>query len=192
MRLKLITAPATEALTVAEVKLHAQIYGDTEDSLITMLIESARMSAEQELHRNLITQTWEMALDAFPTSEIQIPISQSITSIKYLDVNGVEQTVGSSNYAIDDYGPPQWIIPVTGYSWPSTYGAANAVKIKLVTGYGDASDVPACIKNWMLLKIRTAYDNRSQIVIGTNGIVSMPDTFIDSLLDSERVYNRCG
>ena len=62
--------------------------------------------------------------------------------------------------------------------------------VRFIAGYGAAAAVPQCIKNWMLIRIKTLWENREQIVVGTNGMVEIPPAFVNSLLDSERVYGR--
>jgi len=186
--LKLITAPAEEPVTLAEAKLHCRVDGSADDTLITALIAAARQQGEHRTGRAFVTQTWELALDAFPESEIELPIvpAASITSVKYLDGNEVEQTISSADYAIDSYGLRHWLIPSYGVSWPSTLDAANAVKVRYVAGYGAASAVPEGIKAWILLAVGTLYQNREAVTQGQTGEV--PRDFFDGLLDPYRVY----
>ena len=53
MTLKLITAPATEPVTLAEAKVHLRC-GDDEDALLGVLIQAAREQAEHQLGRALV------------------------------------------------------------------------------------------------------------------------------------------
>lgn len=188
MALKLITAPAEEPVTIAEARAQCRYDDTSNDTILTLLIQNAREQAEHRLGRALITQTWELALDAFPDSEIELPKPpvQSIASVKYLDASGVEQTVGGSNYSLDTYGLRHWAIPVYGYSWPVTYDAANAVKVRFVTGYGLAAAVPAGIKAWMLLAIATLDKNREAVLSGSTS--ELPRDFMEGLLDPFKVY----
>lgn len=181
--MKLITAPASEPVSLIEAKLHCKVDGSDDDALITALITSARMQAEHILGRALITQTWEQVLDTFPDSEIKIETTpiQSITSVKYIDTAGVEQTILSSNYTLDLYGIIHWLLPAANYAWPDTYDMANAVKIRFVAGYGDAAAVPQPIKAWMLMAISTLYSQRDGIIDGRFGEV--PRDFFAGLLD---------
>ena len=65
-RLNLVTAPATEPVTLAEVKAHLKIDGTDEDTLLTTLITVARQAVEDYTGRALITQTWQVFYDRFP------------------------------------------------------------------------------------------------------------------------------
>src|SRR3990167_7576165 len=155
MTTRLITAPATEPVTLAEAKLHLKV--DTaiteDDTLISSLIISARQQAEQILGRSLITQTWEKVLDKFPSGDIELlwPTIISMTSIKYLDpTTQLEVTLDSDQYSLDKDSEPGWVLPAYGVEWPTALDTVNAVRVRYTAGYGDAASVPACIKSWML------------------------------------------
>jgi uncharacterized phiE125 gp8 family phage protein len=188
MALKLITAPTEEPVTLTQVKLHCRVDGSDEDALLNLAIVAARRAAEGRTSRALVTQTWELALDAFPAAEIDLPMPpvQSITSVKYLDTSGVEQTIDAANYALDTYGMRPWLVPAYGYAWPASLASANAVKIRFVAGYGAAAAVPDDIKAWMLLAIGTLYANRETIATGQ--VAELPGGFWQSLLDPYRVF----
>lgn len=193
MTLKLITAPTTEPLSLSEAKLHLRVEHTADDALITSLIVSARQAAEHELQRALITQTWERVLDLFPldgeTNAIELgrPPIQSITSVKYVDQNQVEQTLSSSAYSLDADNEPGWLLPAIDTEWPDTLDTADAVRVRFVCGYGGAADVPDAIKSWMLVRIGTLYKMREQFVVGAT-MTPVPESFVDRLLDPYRCY----
>ena len=68
MRLVLITPPASEPVTLAEAKLHARIQHDEDDALVASLIVAARRHCETCLKSALVTQTWTLYLDSFPSA----------------------------------------------------------------------------------------------------------------------------
>lgn len=182
------TAPTEEPVTATEAKLHAKIDTTADDALITILISSVRQLAELELGRKIITQTLDTYFDEFPDEIVLMPL-QSVTSIAYDDVDGVNQTISASEYRVDTYGHHSRITPAYGYSWPSTRQQTNAVKVRYVAGYGLSAAVPACIKNWMLIRIAQAYEQR--LAINFNGqSVEFPRSYVDGLLDPERVFGR--
>lgn len=170
----------------------------TGDPVLGLLIASARAHAEQVLRRYLVTQTVDAYFDGFPSGylswrearpryEIRLPPLQSVTSITYVDGDGVTQTLDAGQYLVDARSVPARIEPAYGCSWPSTRDQANAVVVRFVAGYGAAAAVPACVRQWILLRVRTLYNNRDQLNIGTSGLAEIPPAFVDSLLDSERV-----
>lgn len=152
---KVITPPSAEPLLEADVKTRLSISDALDDDDINAFIQAAREQAESYMQKSIITQTVELALDRFP-AEIELPMGpiQSITSVKYIDTDGVEQTLDSGVYTIDDYSPVPWLLLTADSEWPDTYDAANAVKVRYVTGWGDAgTDVPEDIRTAMLLVI---------------------------------------
>jgi uncharacterized phiE125 gp8 family phage protein len=188
MALKLITAPTEEPLTLTEAKLQCRVDGSDEDTLLTSLITVARQMVEQRTGRAVLTQTWELALDDFPRGAIDLLMApvQSITSVKYIDQDGVEQTVSSSNYALDSYGVQHQVVPGYGFRWPAARDITHAVKVRFVAGYASKADVPASLKQWMLLAIATMYKNREAVITGTI-VAELPRGYLDALLDDYRV-----
>lgn len=195
----------TYADNVADSSLGAEApsTNTTSDPIIGMLIAAARQAAELELHRPLITQTLDAYFDSFPLYPnrlyaefptrypIFLPPLQSVTSITYVDSDGATQTLAADQYLVDAKNQPARVTPAYGCSWPSTRQQSNAVIVRFVAGYGAASAVPACIKNWMLMRIETLWSNRATLVIGERvTMAAFPPNFIDSLLDSERVSAR--
>src|SRR5512139_1421702 len=83
MGVKLITAPTSEPVTLAEAKLQCRVDISTDDTLIGNLITAAREWCEAHDWRVYMPQTWELYLDDWPTLstvEIPKPPLQSITS----------------------------------------------------------------------------------------------------------------
>lgn len=190
MTLLLITAPATEPITLQEAKIHLRVDDSEEDTSISMAIQTARQEAEHMTGRALITQTWERVLDAFPAGAIELgnPPIISITSVKYLDPNGVEQTLAGSAYTIDAVKMPGWLHPAAGTTWPNTQtDVPNAVRVRFLCGYGAASAVPANVRRWMLLRIGTMHEHRQEAVVGVS-VTPLPRDYTDRLLDPVRVW----
>lgn len=192
MSLKLITAPATVPVSIAEAKSHCRVDASDEDSWFAAAIGAAVAKAEHELGRALITQTWEAVYDAFPSGGIELGRSpvQSITTLKYLDATGSEQTVSPSAYVLDavaDQGIG-WLLPAAGTAWPAAAAAVNAVRVRFVCGYADTADsVPAAVRQWILMHVATAHRMRESIAAGVS-VAELPNRYVDALLDSERVW----
>lgn len=185
MALITITPPAVEPVSLAEVKDAGRIDGTEFDAQIALLIPSIRLQAEHNLGRRLITQTVELVLDEFPCEDIDLllPDVQSVTSVKYRDSTGTEQTYISTAYSLDSDSTPCWLLPVT--NWPSTGDYANAVRIRYVVGYGPAAaDVPANIRLWIITQVLQALDAPS----GQALQAVQPMAYVDRLLDTEMVH----
>lgn len=190
MPLALITPPAVEPISLAEAKLQAKIDGTELDTLLPVFIKSAREAAEHELGRALITQTWRLTLDEFPCAEIELPKPKvlSIVSVGYVDADGVDQVVSSANYTLDNAQLPGWVLPAEDFDWPSTRAIANAVTVDFTAGYGPAAtDVPASVRQWMLLQIGAAVKQAEAFASGFT-VAELPNRWVDGLLDRERTY----
>jgi uncharacterized phiE125 gp8 family phage protein len=124
----------------------------------------------------------------FRGSRIDLPFPrlQSVDAVKYVDPNGVQQTLDPTLYAVDNVSEPGVLTPKTGTYWPDTLNTTNAVQISFTAGYGDASDVPAGIKSWILLRVATLYENREEVAILNRGQVhDLP--YVDQILDPYRI-----
>lgn len=145
--LKTITAPAAEPVSLAEAKLHLRVDHAADDDLIEALIVSAREDAEHRIGRALVMQTLEQVLDAFPDAiYLDMPPIQSVTSVKYLDTAGAEQTLNPSAYTADLDSAPGSIIPAYGAAWPSARDMPNAVRARYVAGYAVTYAITAISK----------------------------------------------
>jgi uncharacterized phiE125 gp8 family phage protein len=176
----------TDNIEDSSLGAEAPATNTTGDPMLAMLIKAARQVAEDKTGRGLITQTWEQVLDEFPEEGIRVgmlPI-QSITSVKYYDVDGVLQTMDSADYVLDSDTMPGWVMPAYGISWPSTYDMVNAVIVRFVSGYGSTgSSVPAEIRMWISAQVAAAYDNPNGLMSGN--AQALP--FMDGLLDAYRI-----
>lgn len=185
MALKLITPASTYPVTLAEAKLHLRVDTSDEDTLINAFIAAATETAEQKLGRALMAQTWELTLDAFPDAfELtRVPV-QSITSVKYYDVAGVQQTMSNTDYALDnaDDNGFAYVVPAYGTTWPETRDQVNAVAVRYVANY---STVPEPIKSWILIAVSTMFENRTSEVV--ERAVPSALGYVDRLLDRYKV-----
>lgn len=176
--LKVITPPATEPVTIEEVRAQLRIDLDDEsyDDVLNPLIPAAREWCEGYQNRAYITQTLELALDRWPCgNEIELPRPpiQSVTSVNYAD-----ETWDPQNYLVDDYSFVARIVRARGVIWPSAHlPAANGVKIRYVAGFASAEEVPQRIRQAILLLVSHWFEN---------GMCDPPPAVI-SLLDTDRV-----
>jgi len=164
-RLRRITAPAVQVVTLAEAKDHLKIEFDDHDALITALIDAAtsQVDGAAGIGSALITQTWRLSFDYWPSSPIQIPLGpvQSVTSITYVDGSGATQTWSPAGYQVDVDGAVARIVPAYSTTWPVARLQPGAIKITFVAGYGpSANDVPADLKAAIKLLIGHLFANR--------------------------------
>ncbi len=165
MNLRLVTAPAKEPVSVQEAKDHLKILHALEDGYIGSLVKAATKMAEDFLNRALIEQEWELLFDFFPRSPINIPLPplQSIDSVKYIDSEGVLQTLAPSEYETDTAGFIGRLSLRDGKSWPSTKRTTNAVVVAFTAGYGDdPGNVPEPIRQGIKVAVAALYENREE------------------------------
>lgn len=143
MGLKVTVPPVEEPVSVADQKAHMRVDGADEDALIAAQIVAARDLAEARICGRLITQTLEWTLDGFrPRLELPVHPVQSITSITYVDLEGVTQTLAPALYKTDLDTKPALIVPAYLQRWPCTRREPGAVTVTFVAGFGAAADVP--------------------------------------------------
>ena len=167
----LVTPPADEPVTLAEIKDHLRVSGTAEDSLLALYAQMAREAVEEECWRALMPQAWEMLLPAWPANgiiELPRPPLQSVTSIKYTDDDGVTQTLAAANYRVDIAREPGRVVLAPTGEWPSdALDTSNPIAVRFVAGYADASAVPTMAKAAILLQTAEIYANREAAITGT-------------------------
>ena len=171
MGLTLTTAPAAEPVTLVEAKAHLKVEVDADDTLISALVEAARQHAERFLNRQLVTATWKLTLDRWPegtTVRLPRPPLSTITSVKYIDTAGDQQTLDAASYTVDAESEPGRVVPAYGVSWPAVRSIINAIEISYTAGYGDADAVPQAIKQAILFLVGHWYEHREEVVDGTS------------------------
>lgn len=168
-KLVLKTGPATTAISLAEAKAFLRVDSDYDDdnSYITSLIGVATNVVEQFTRRRLITQTYNIYYDEFPPyMDLQVGNVASVTHVKYYDTNNTLQTLDTSEYDVDIRVKPGRIYQAEDGNFPDTYERANSVEVEFVVGSA-ASDVEDAIKQAMYIVIGRYYENRQDVVMGT-------------------------
>lgn len=168
-KLVLKTGPATTAISLAEAKAFLRVDSDydDDDSYITSLIGVATNVVEQFTRRRLITQTYNIYYDEFPPyMDLQVGNVASVTHVKYYDTDNTLQTLETSQYDVDIRVKPGRIYQAEDGNFPDTYERANSVEVEFVVGSA-ASDVEDAIKQAMYIVIGRYYENRQDVVMGT-------------------------
>lgn len=160
-----VSAPATEPVGLADLKLHLHVDDNDENELIQRCAVAARDWCERFTGRQFVTATYDWRLDAFPclsTDPLWVPRPplQSVTSITYTATDATSTTWGSSNYQTDIYSEPARILPAYGVTWPSTRDVLNAVTIRIVCGYGAETAVKETVKQAIKLLTAHWFENR--------------------------------
>ena len=183
MGLNVTVVPATEPITTAEAKAHLRVDDSTDDTTIDSFVSACRGYLEDMLNRTLVSTTYEWTRDGFPPSHREVWNSSSfrgmetfyvprsplisVTSIQYIDQDGVTQTLASSKYTVDTGSEPGRIYPTIDEFWPDTRSVNNSVTVTYVAGYGDLTAVPKKLKQLLMLLLGAWYENRENVITNT-------------------------
>lgn len=209
---QLLSAPASEPVTVDEAKTHLRVDYSDDDAYISALISAAREVVEGRLRRSVFQQTWKLTLDQFPypagtlTSSpsekdaylfptqylaqyaIELPRTkvQSVSSIVFTNTDDTDVTLDSSLYFVDTNSEPARIVPSGGSTWPyvSTY-RPGSIAATFVAGEWDVDTVPYSIKQAMLLLIGHWYANREAVTVNVAKTLPLA---VDALLERWTYY----
>ena len=126
---------------------------------------------------------------------LPLPPTQSVASVKYLDRDGVLQTIDPSEYVLDEFNEPARLAPMPGFTWPLSRVAVlgpviNAVTVEFKAGYGDTADtVPETLKLAMKIIIGHLYENREAVLTGTRAQAIEIPFSARALMQSKRVFS---
>jgi len=172
-----------------------------DDELLIAYLDAAIEHAEDFTGLAIALRTYEMALDSFPWSSAWTSRGIELPRPPLIRIDSFFATAAGSegeldegdDYLVDDYRTPARIVPVT--SWPSMTRATNALKIRFTAGYmtpayEEASDfsasdyagaqqLPAAIRQALLLMVRHFWEHRSDSVDKT--LATIPNGFKDLL-----------
>lgn len=162
--------PATEPVSLAEAKLHLRVDHADEDIMILSLIAAARLHLEHVLGRAFVTQGWLYLFDAWPKGHaVNLPLApiQSIVHVKVYDSADVAEMLSPSLYLLDGLSVPPRLIRRSPSAFPRPGRVANGVEVSFIAGHGSlASEVPAPLRQAILLLIAHWYEHRQPVEIG--------------------------
>lgn len=160
--LNLVTPPVVEPVTVAEAKGLLGLPANVPDATVSMALIAARQAMDGKhgwLGRAIVTQTWDLVLDAPPDRAINLPLPsvQEIVAVSTYE-DGVWTDADPASYRLSK-GSPDKVTP-TG-SWPRGSGP-QSFRIRYKTGFGDIpADVPQPIRQAILLHARSILSTAS-------------------------------
>jgi uncharacterized phiE125 gp8 family phage protein len=178
MPLILTSGPAVEPVALAEAKAHLRVDGTAEDTLIASLVVTSRLHVEAAAGLALVTQSWSWLRDAWPAGPaLELPLRPvtGIAAVRIYDAGGAATTLDPATYLLDGAGSPPRLVRSGALAWPVPGRAANGVEVAFTAGYGDAAeDVPAPIRQAVLLLVAHWYEHRSPLKDGAHA-APLPD-----------------
>ena len=206
MKSKVTSAPASEPISLSELKLSLRITDTAQDTLLTQYITDARDMAERytgrkfidqeltgytDLHRSAGKEFWsgwrigaknEINGDGASIVFDWSP-AISITAVTTVDSSNTESAYSSDNYYLDNYDDDK--APELQFndsaSIPGDLRVQDSWKVVWRAGYGTAStDVPASIRRAIMMLAGHLYENRGDCegeLCGVSGAYSMLSPF---------------
>lgn len=187
--------PTQEPFSLVDVKLHCRIPADVldEDAMTREYMRAARVLFEEYTQTTAFTSTWVWVQDDFCGDDIVLPMGaplQSVTSVKYYDTTGTQQTLATSYYRVDTVSRPGRVVLKPDQSWPDVQSdRGQAVEVTYVAGHSTAAAIPPTAKVGMYLLINHLVENRGAVQVGVGvGAVQVPWS-VETFWAPERVWS---
>jgi uncharacterized phiE125 gp8 family phage protein len=164
----LLTAPAVEPLSLDVAKAFLRVEHNVDDAVIAALIAGARLHVEAQTRRALITQTWRIARDRWPSSgrvAVRPAPLQALTAARVYDEDSTAHEIDVQAFVLDAGASALafavWALPLPGR-------AAAGIELDVRVGYGDAvADVPEPLRQAIRLLVAHWYENRGLVAAET-------------------------
>lgn len=187
--MRLITAPTSEPVTLAEVKAAARIAGTTDfDAMLPGLITAARQIAEQTTGRWFMAQTRRAELVDWPSSTTvhHAPEATAVTVSYWTGSTWQAVSADAYTFGPDPLDIGTLVAPITGTSWPTLGELAVGPRVRLTftAGAALAADVPECVKLYIKALVAWWIDNPA--ACAKNDMQEAP--YLSTLLDSQRLW----
>jgi uncharacterized phiE125 gp8 family phage protein len=183
----LLTAPATEPLSLAEAKAYLRVETGDDDAVIGALIAGSSIHVEAQTRRALITQSWRISVDAWPDDGrlmiLPAPL-QALTAVRVYDFDNAAHTIDTAAFVLDRGGSALIFAP---WALPAPGRVAAGIELDVTVGYGDAAiDVPEALRQAIRLLVAHWYENRGLVTAGTSTV--LPQT-VAALIAPYRVLS---
>jgi len=171
MSLSLLSPPAAEAVSLAELKEHLRVTASDEDAHINGALVAAARAIEARAGLALMTQQWRLALDAVPEETVIVPIAPAtnIDAVTVTDGAGAPQAVDAAAYEFAPGFPGRLRVAAP---WPQPGPKLDGVQIDFTAGYADAPSVPEPLK--LAIKALAAHFFETREAAGEARIHSVP------------------
>lgn len=195
-----LTSPSYEPVSLAEARRWCRLEADDtiNTPVLTMLVRAMREHAEHITGRAFIQRTYRSYLDCWPAHRkyglaIELPHAPLVTvdSFKYTDTDGNLQDMTAANYVVHTWSEPGIIVPAWNVTWPTVRQVPGAIQVAYTAGYPTGSPPdeasqqgmqPDTLRLWMQARISTLFENREQLIVGSD-VRALPRDFVDGLLD---------
>lgn len=181
---KMVTAPASGVLTVAELKEYLRVDSTAEDTTLELMERAAVLKLEDLTSLKFITQVWDVFMDYWPLQSsskwwdgvrdtaisevvapkrnITLPLGIANSLVQFATYSDDEEFLeDTSNYIFDNVGFRARVGLKLGGVWPTTIlRSNNAIRFRLNLGFGDATAIPTDIKLAVRALVAHMYEHR--------------------------------
>lgn len=199
MNFTVVANSETPVVSLQEAKTYCRIDNDSEDALLSALIGAAqthvenftgRVSTAKQLdcYYNAWLDTWSQgeALNSLTVEQAQIlsgfrnqivlPFSTATAvAVYYFDSSGVEQTVSSSLYTLQDINSVSTIVFKSSFTYPLV-DSNKPLPIRVRATYASDAKVSNAVKILVLSLVSYWYTQREPVAVGTIA-TKLPLTF---------------
>jgi len=184
----LLTPPALEPVSLSEAKQFLRVDHDDDDAVITSLIAAARAQIEALTRRALLTQTWRIVRDAWPSDGRlragPAPL-QTVVAARVFDTDGNAISFDPSVFIVE---AEHAMLAAPAFALPAPGRIFAGIEIDVVSGFGDdAEDVPAPLRQAIRHLVAHWYDNRGLVAIG--GTLSMMPASVNAMIGAYRALS---
>ena len=165
MSIIIVTPPASEPVSLAEVKLFLRIDQAVEDTLLSTLIVAAREAVEVGCGRALIKRRVRESLDIWRRDSVGGavlglgPVS-SVVAVRLLAANGTQSVIDADRYRIEGLRDQPRLVFEAGV--PATLRSAGGIEIEYDAGYAEtAAQLPVALRLAVLHIVAALYEARA-------------------------------
>lgn len=175
----LLTGPAVEPVTLADMKTWLRLDDDGEDRLVASLITASRLMVEAESGRCLVQQTWRLLLDRWPVSGfVRLPVTPVIgveavrvcSAMDFSDPSTLSISwtpLPAGSFSVEGAGGPDARLVVHG-SPPTPVREQAGIEIDVLAGYGACAEaVPQPLRQAVRTIVARWYEQRGDADGGT-------------------------
>jgi len=165
MGLTLVTDITSDPVSLDEVKDHLRLDIDEDDAYVSGCISAARQWVEGQTKRSLMPATYDYKIDyGWPWARgdyrIELPLSPvtAVSSVKYIDDQGAEQTLASSQYTAVLRKYHSFIVPAYNVALPVIRNVPEAITVRFTVG--DADEIPQPLHRAVMVLAGAFYEDR--------------------------------
>jgi uncharacterized phiE125 gp8 family phage protein len=159
-------------LSLSEAKEHAGVTYNADDNILNTCRAHAQNFIEGATGRRLGRQTVDCLFDDFGDGlALTVDPVISVTSVKYLDADGAEQTLSSSKYRY--LRGQNKIVLKPGETWPTLYALPESITVRVEAGWivnantavGE-TELPPVLYKLLCLLVNHFYEHRELVYTG--------------------------